>query len=115
MNDEIQVLFHDYNDELQRPHKILCDIVNDEDILVAYDLDVVFDEIQENLEPFSILDHENEKQFSLIPFFGNKFQHIDKPTLWNKICFPSFKYPEDHMLHDFHDPLVSLLQLLLEE
>ena len=43
LSDERQVLFHDSNDELQRPRQLLCDLVNDEDILVAYDLAVVFD------------------------------------------------------------------------
>lgn len=61
LNYEIQVLFHVSNDELQRPHQLLCDLVNDEDILVAYDLAVVVDEIQENSEPLSIMDDENEK------------------------------------------------------
>ena len=48
LNDESQVLFHDSNNELQWPCQLLGDLVNDEDILVAYDLAVVFDEIQEN-------------------------------------------------------------------
>jgi len=61
LNDEIQVLFHDSNDELQRPRQLLSDLVNDEDILVAYDLAVVFDETQENSEPLCIVDDENEK------------------------------------------------------
>ena len=56
-----------------------------------------------------------KKKIALIPFVGNHFQHIDKPTFWNKVCFPTFNYPEDHMLHAFHDPLVSLLQSSVEE
>ena len=115
LNDESQVLFHDSNDELQWPCQILCDLVNDEYILVSYDLAVVFDEIQENSEPLSILDRENEKHFSLIPFVGNQFQHIDKPTLWNKVCFPTFNHWKDHMLHAFHDLVVNLFHSSVEE
>lgn len=115
LNNESHVLFHDSNDELQRPCQLLCYIVNDEDILIAYDLDIVFDEIQENSERLSIVDDDNEKQFYLIPFDGNQFQYIDKPALWNKVCFIAFNHPEDLMLYAFHDPLVSLLQSSIQE
>ena len=77
-NNESQVLFHDSNDELQRPYQFICDLVNDEDILVSYDLVDVFDEIQGNSKPLSSVDDDNEKHFALIPFDENQFQHLDK-------------------------------------
>lgn len=75
----------------------------------------MFNQIQENLEPLSIVDDENEKQFALIPFDRNQFQHIDKLALWNKVCFTAFNHRKDLMLHALHDPLVNLLQSSVEK
>lgn len=46
---------------------------------------------------------------------GDQFQRIEKSTVWNEVCFPILNHLEKHMLHTFHDPLLSLLQSSVEE
>lgn len=102
------------NERLQLPCQILCDQANDRDLLGSYDIAVIFEEIQEHSENLTTMDNNKEKQFSPILFKENQFQHITKRTVCNEVCFPILNHPEDLMLHNFHDPLVSSLQSLVK-